>query len=140
MKCGYGIAVLAGSLLLLWEPPVLKAATLQDKGPEPSVARASELVRRWKVVIGTAFEERRATAMEPIMDEIEIIISPGAVRAAQDRANEQQVKAADALMLRFALAMVAAGERLQDGSIYIAEEAIEVGLQKVCPAYPLCSK
>jgi hypothetical protein len=92
------------------------------------------------VVIGTTFEERRASAMEPIMDEIEIVISPGAVQAVRDRANDQQLKAADALMQRFALAMVAAGERLSDGSTHIGEEAIDAGLTKVCPAYPLCSK
>ena len=117
-----------------------RAGYLQDKGPDPAVTRASELVRRWRVVIGTTFEERRASAMEPIMDEIEIVISPGAVKAAQDRANDQQLKAADALMQRFALAMVAAGERLPDGSVHIGEEAIDAGLAKICPAYPLCSK
>ena len=41
---------------------------------------------------------------------------------------------------RFALAMVAAGDRLSDGSVHIGEEAIDAGLAKVCPAYPLCSK
>jgi hypothetical protein len=128
---------LAPTLWARFEPAV---AATQDKGPEPSVSRASDLVRRWRVVIGTTFEERRATAMEPIMDEIEIVISPGAVRATQDRANEQQVKAADALMQRFALAMVAAAQRLPDGSVYISEETIDAGLQKVCPAYPLCPK
>jgi hypothetical protein len=114
--------------------------SVQDKAPDPAVQRAGDLVRRWRVVIGTTFEERRASAMEPIMDEIEIVISPGAVRAAQDRAGEQQLKTADTLMERFALAMVAAGERLPDGSTHIGEEAIDAALTRVCPAYPLCPK
>ena len=129
----------SGSQIRLTADPT-RDLHVQDKGADPAVTLAGELVRRWRVVIGTTFEERRASAMEPIMDEIEIVISPGAVKAAQDRANDGQLKAADTLMQRFALAMVAAGERLSDGSVQIGEEAIDAGLTKVCPAYPLCSK
>lgn len=140
------VAVLTGFIsigtpLLSWDAFAGAGSLLaqdKDKGPDPAVTRAGDLVRRWRVIIGTTFEERRASAMEPILDEIEIVISPGAVKAAQDRASAQQLKAADALMQRFALAMVAAGERLSDGSVHIGEEAIDAGLTKVCPAYPLC--
>ena len=105
-----------------------------------SIARATDIIRRWRVIIGTTFEERRAFAEEAVMDSIEIVISPGAVKVVQDNATEQQLKSADGLIQRFAVGMVAAGERLPDGSIAITEETIAAALAKVCPAYPLCPK
>jgi hypothetical protein len=105
-----------------------------------SIARATEIIRRWRVIIGTVFEERRASAEEAVMDSIEVVISPGAVKVVQDNATEQQLKSADALIQRFAVEMVAAGERSPDGSVAITEQAIDAGLAKVCPAYPLCPK
>jgi hypothetical protein len=107
-------------------------------GQDRTAYRATELIQRWRVIINTTFEERRASAEEPINDAIEIAISPGAVKATQDGVTEQRLKTIDAVVERFALAMVAAGERGGDGSTIITEEAIEAGLKKVCPAYPFC--
>jgi hypothetical protein len=66
------------------------------------------------------------------------VISPGAVKATQDAANEQRLKAIDAAVLRFAVAMVAAGDHSPDGSVIITEGAIDAALKKVCPVYPFC--
>ncbi len=107
-------------------------------GQDKSAYRATELIQRWRVIIFTTFEERRAAAEEPVMDAIEITISPGAVKATQDGVNEQRLKTIDAVVQRFATAMVAAGEHSPDGFTIITEEAIAAGLKKVCPAYPFC--
>jgi hypothetical protein len=107
-------------------------------GQDRSAYRATELIQRWRIIINTTFEERRAAAEEPVMDSIEIVISPGAVKATQDAANEQRLKTIDAAVERFALAMVAAGEHSPDGSVVITETAIDAGLKKVCPVYPFC--
>lgn len=100
--------------------------------------RATELIQRWRIIINTIFEERRASAEEPISDAIEIAISPGAVKATQDGVNEPRLKTIDAVVERFAVAMVAAGERSGDGHTVITEAAVDAGMKKVCPAYPFC--
>ena len=100
--------------------------------------RATELIQRWRIIINTIFEERRASAEEPISDAIEITISPGAVKATQDGVNEQRLKTIDAVVERLAVAMVAAGEHSGDGHTVITEEAVDAGMKKVCPAYPFC--
>jgi len=107
-------------------------------GQDRTAYRATELIQRWRVIINTTFEERRASVEEPISDAIEIAISPGAVKATQDGVNEQRLKTIDGVVERFALAMVAAGEHGADGSTIITEDAIEAGMKKVCPAYPFC--
>ena len=74
------------------------------------------------------------------MDSIEIVISPGAVKVVQDKANEARMKEVDGVVQRFALAMVQAGEPVADGSVGITEEAIDNALRKICPVYPFCEK
>jgi hypothetical protein len=134
-----GLAAVAASTAIA-ASAAATAGTVQDQGRESPAYRATEIIGRWRVIILSTFEERRASAEEPIVDSIEIVISPAAVRVVQDRVTEQQLKSADGLIQRFALAMVAAGERLPDGSVGISEQTIDTGLAKVCPAYPLCPK
>lgn len=110
----------------------------QTRVQDRSAYQATTLIRRWRVIINTTFEERRASAQEPIMDSIEVAISPGAVKAVQDRATEQRLKTIDAAVQRFANAMVGAGERLPDGSVAISEDAIYAALKAICPVYPFC--
>ena len=117
---------------------VVAVPAILAAGQDRTAYRATELIQRWRIIINTTFEERRAAAEEPIMDSIEVVISPGAVKATQDGVNEQRLKTIDAVVERFALAMVAAGEHGNDGSTIITETAIDTGMQKVCPAYPFC--
>jgi hypothetical protein len=102
--------------------------------------QAQNVIARWRAIVLTTFEERRASAEEPIMDSIEIVISPGAVKVVQDKANDARMKEVDGVVLRFAQAMVASGDPVPDGSVAITEEAIDNGLRKICPVYPFCEK
>jgi len=124
----------AAALAILMVLSAAHGAGAQDR----SAYRATELIQRWRIIINTIFEQRRAAAEEPVSDAIEIAISPGAVKATQDRVNEQRLKTIDSVVERFALAMVAAGEHTPDGSTVITEQAVDAGLKKVCPAYPFC--
>jgi hypothetical protein len=110
----------------------------QTRGQDRTAYQATDLIKRWKVIVSTTFEERRAYAEESVMDSIEVVISPGAVKAVQERATEQRLKTVDAAVRRFANAMVASGERSQNGSVVITEEAIDAGLKTICPVYPFC--
>jgi len=102
--------------------------------------QAQNVIARWRAIVLTTFEERRASAEEPIMDSIEIVISPGAVKVVQDKANDARMKEVDGVVQRFALAMVQSGEPVADGSVGITEEAIDNALRKICPVYPFCEK
>ena len=102
--------------------------------------QAQNVISRWRAIVLTTFEERRASAEEPIMDSIEIVISPGAVKVVQDKANDARMKEVDGVVQRFALAMVQSGEPVADGSVGITEEAIDNALRKICPVYPFCEK
>lgn len=102
--------------------------------------QAQNVIARWRAIVLTTFEERRASAEEPIIDSIEIVISPGAVKVVQDKANDQRMKEIDGVVLRFAQAMVASGDPVPDGSVAITEEAIDNALRKICPVYPFCEK
>jgi len=117
---------------------ILVACAAPEAGQDRTPYQAQGLIARWRAVVLTVFEERRASAEEPIVDSIEIVISPGAVKAVQDKANEQRLKEVDGAVQRFALAMVAAGEPFPDGSVGITEEAIDAALRKICPVYPFC--
>lgn len=119
---------------------MIASSTLPAAGQGGTPYQAQGVIARWRAIVLTTFEERRASAEEPIMDSIEIVISPGAVRVVQDKANDQRMKDADAVVQRFALAMVAAGEPFPDGSVGITEEAIDNALRKICPVYPFCDK
>ena len=117
---------------------LVAAGAAPEAGQHRTPYQAQALIARWRAVVLTTFEERRASAEEPIMDSIEIVISPGAVKAVQDKANEQRLKAVDGVVQRFALAMIAAGDPFPDGSVGITEEAIDAALRKICPVYPFC--
>lgn len=117
---------------------ILVAWGAASQGAQGTPYQAQSLIGRWRALVLTTFEERRASAEEPIVDSIEIVISPGAVKAVQDKASEQRLKEVDEVVRRFALAMIAAGEPFPDGSVGITEEAIDAALKKICPVYPFC--
>ena len=62
------------------------------------------------------------------------------MKVVQDKANDARMKEVDAVVLRFAQAMVQAGEPFPDGSVGITEEAIDAAIRKICPVYPFCEK
>ena len=101
---------------------------------------ATKLIWRWRGIMNATLEESRAFASEPVLDMMEVFVSPGAVRAVQDKLNEEQLKTADAVVERFALAVVRLASRQDDGSRIVEEEAVQAAEKATCPVYPFCSE
>ena len=101
---------------------------------------ATKLIWRWRGIMNTTLEEARAFASEPVADLMEVFVSPGAVRSVQDKLSEEQLKKADAIVERFALAVVAAATRQDDGSRIVEETSVEVAAKATCPVYPFCAQ
>jgi hypothetical protein len=101
---------------------------------------ATKLIWRWRGIMNATLEESRAFASEPVLDMMEVFVSPGAVRAVQDKLNEEQLKKADAVVERFALAVVRLASRQDDGSRIVEEEAVQAAEKATCPVYPFCSE
>jgi hypothetical protein len=99
---------------------------------------ATRLIWRWRGIMNATLEESRAFASEAVTDEMEVFVSPGAVRAVQDRLNEEQLKKADAVVERFTLAAVRSSKRQEDGSRIVDEEAVQAAAKATCPVYPFC--
>jgi len=99
---------------------------------------ATKLIWRWRGIMNATLEESRAFASEPVSDMMEVFVSPGAVRAVQDKLNEEQLKKADVLVERFALAVVRFASRQDDGSRIVEEEAVQAAAKATCPVYPFC--
>jgi len=85
-------------------------------------------------------EEARASATESVTDSMEEFVSPGAVRAARDKAGEEQLKRADQALERFVYAMVRAGTRQPDGSVIVDESVVAPAWRTICPIYPFCDQ
>jgi len=83
-------------------------------------------------------EDARAFASEPVADAMEVFVSPGAVRAVQDKLKEDDLKKLDLVVQRFADKVVDASTRRPDGSRIVEEAAVEAGGTAVCPVYPFC--
>ena len=83
-------------------------------------------------------EDERASAAESVTDRMEEFVSPGAVRAVNDRASQDQLKRADEALERLVRAMVRASARRPDGSVIVEESALEAGERAICPVYPFC--
>ena len=99
---------------------------------------ASRLIGRWRTIVNRTLEDSRAFASEDVGDLIEEFLSPGAVRAAQDKAGEEQLKRADAVVERFVYAAIKASQRQPDGSVIVEASAIEPAEKAICPVYPFC--
>lgn len=108
--------------------------------PPDTPYAATRLIWRWRGIMNTTLEESRAFAPEDVTDLMEEFVSPGAVRSVQDKANDEQLQKADAIVERFALAAVRASVRRSDGSVVVAAEAIAAAERSVCPVYPFCAK
>ena len=112
------------------------AAHAQNETPY----EATRLIGRWRTVMNRTLEESRAFASEEVSDEMEVFVSPGAVRAVKDKATEEQLKRADAAVERFVDAMVKAGRRQPDGSVIVDASGIEPAQKAICPVYPFCDR
>lgn len=99
---------------------------------------ASRLIGRWRTVMNRTLEDSRAFAAEDVIDLMEMFVSPGAVRAVQDKASEEQLKKADAALERFVYALVKASAKRPDGSVVVEASAIAPAEKSICPVYPLC--
>jgi hypothetical protein len=110
----------------------------QDSNETPYAA--SRLVGRWRTIMNRTLEDARAFAAEEVTDLMEEFISPGAVRAVQDKATEAQLKKADATVEQFVYAMVKASKRQPDGSVVVEASAIEPAAKAICPVYPFCDR
>lgn len=112
----------------------------QDAGQkvDSPAAQASRLVLRWTIIVSDRFERSRAFKSDATDELIDQFMSGGAVRAVEDKASEEQIKKADAVVDRFTVAMIKAGTRRDDGSTEVTEAAMVAGHNTVCPAYPFC--
>ena len=116
-------------------------------GPAPAAQNsnetpyaASRLIGRWRTVMNRTLEDSRAFAAEDVADLMEMFVSPGAVRAVQDKATEDQLKRIDAVVERFAYAMVKASQKRPDGSVVVEAAAIAPAENSICPVYPFCDR
>lgn len=136
MRTRLGMVVIA-LLVSQAAAPVLEA---QDGGQSGTPYVATRLIWHWRGIMNTTLEEARAFAPEPVIDLMEVFVSPGAVRAVQDKLDEEQIKKADAIVERFADEVVRASSRQADGSLIVEEAAVEAAAKATCPVYPFCSK
>jgi hypothetical protein len=110
----------------------------QDSSETPYAA--ARLIGRWRTVMNRTLEDTRAFAAEEVSDLMEEFISPGAVRAVQDKATEAQLKKADETVEQFVYALVKASKRQPDGSVVVEASAIEPAAKAICPVYPFCDR
>ena len=101
---------------------------------------ATRLIGRWRTIMNRTLEDTRAFAAEEVTDLMEEFVSPGAVRAVQDKATEAQLKKADEAVERFVYAMVKVSKRQPDGSVVVEASAIEPAQKAICPVYPFCDR
>lgn len=106
------------------------------QGDTPYVA--TRLIWHWRGIMNTVLEDARAFAPESVTDDMEIFVSPGAVRAVQDKLSESDLKKADSVVERFAYSVVSNAHRRDDGSRIVDEEAVQAAARATCPVYPFC--
>jgi hypothetical protein len=114
------------------------APAAQDSSETPYAA--ARLIGRWRTIMNRTLEDTRAFAAEEVTDLMEEFVSPGAVRAVQDKATEAQLKKADETVEQFVYAMVKASKRQPDGSVVVEASAIEPAERAICPVYPFCDR
>jgi len=113
-------------------------AAAQNSNETPYAA--SRLIGRWRTIMNRTLEDTRAFAAEEVTDLMEEFVSPGAVRAVQDKATDAQLKKADEAVEQFVYGMVKASTRQPDGSVVVEASAIESGRKAICPVYPFCDR
>jgi hypothetical protein len=116
------------------------ASVRAAQAPNEVPYEAARLIGRWRTVMNRALEDARASAAESVTDRMEEFVSPGAVRAVQDKASEEQLKRADDALERLVYAMAKAGTRQPDGSVIVEEAALDPARRAICPVYPFCER
>lgn len=114
------------------------ASAQGGSGQQDTPYVATRLIWHWRGIMNTVLEDSRAFAPEGVTDDMEVFVSPGAVRAVQEKLSEAELKKADAVVERFAYAVVANAKRMDDGSRIVNEEAVQAAAKATCPAYPFC--
>jgi hypothetical protein len=114
------------------------AGAAQNSNETPYAA--SRLIGRWRTIMNRTLEDARAFAAEEVTDLMEEFVSPGAVRAVQDKASEAQLNKADEAVERFVYAMVKVSARQPDGSVIVEASAIDPARKAICPVYPFCDR
>jgi hypothetical protein len=128
--------LLSGVFLLFSTREALPAAQNSNETPYA----ATRLIGRWRTIMNRTLEDSRAFASEEVGDLMEEFVSPGAVRAVVDKADEAQLKKADAVVERFAYAVIRGNARRPDGSVLIEAASIPPAEKSVCPVYPFCDR
>lgn len=131
-RTGWARRALVALLLL----PAGAAAPAAQDADTPYVA--TRLIWHWRGIMNEVLEESRAFAPEDVTDAMEVFVSPGAVRAVQDKLSQEQLKKVDRVVERFAVEVVSASTRRDDGSRIVEEAAVAAGRKAVCPVYPFC--
>jgi hypothetical protein len=112
----------------------------QDAKTSTDAERAASLVVKWQQIVYPAFEDARASIDEDNSDHVNALLSQGAVRAVRDRVEGPGLKKIDSSVARLAAAIVKAASPQPGGSRIIDAEALEKGLDAVCPIYPFCER
>jgi len=88
--------------------------------------------------MNATLEDSRASAPESVTDLMEGFVSPGAVRAVQDKLNEEQLKSGcgGRTVRACCRARVPAPGRRQPNR---RQEAVQAAEKATCPVYPFCS-
>ena len=102
--------------------------------------RAAELVVRWQRIIYPRFEDARAYISEENSDQVNALLSQGAVKAVRDRVAPPGLRKADDAVERFAAAMIRAGARQPNGSLILEADSYSKALDALCPLYPFCER
>jgi hypothetical protein len=129
-------SILWRAILLCLAVAAGAGAAAQDSNETPYAA--ARLIGRWRAIMNRTLEDRRASAAEEVFDEMEAFVSPGAVRAVQDKAGEARLKEADATVERFVIEVLKRSTRQPDGSLLVGASAIEPAARAICPVYPFC--
>ena len=132
----YSRAVCAAVLLVA----ICASGELAAQNSNETPYAATRLIGRWRTVMNRTLEDSRAFAAEEVADLMEEFVSPGAVRAVQDKATEEQLKKADAAAERFVYAMIKVSARQPDGSVIVEASAVESAARAICPVYPFCDR
>ena len=134
-------AITSRTLCLAMAASTLLGTVMQAQGgsgQQDTPYVATRLIWHWRGIMNTILEDSRAFASEGVTDDMEVFVSPGAVRAVQDKLSQADLKKADAVVERFAYAVVANASRQDDGSRIVSEDAVQAAAKTTCPVYPFC--
>jgi hypothetical protein len=134
----FAAALVASALVVACAPSGRAEAQGANHDEESSAQRASGLVTRWTIIVSNRFEDSKAFKSDETDSLIDQFLSSGAVRAVNDKAGADKLREADAVVDRFTAAAIRAGQRHEDGSTEVLDEAVIAGIKSVCPVYPFC--